>query len=786
MILKPYYIMESLKNMFRSALYVFMMTITMVQTSCAQRNIYNDDIKGNDVVLLQYSKFWTQVFLFHPEIIESNNNVLATWNNAYDKFYDQALEVESEIQLVPLLNQMLFEELNPNGSSVIHLDQIVSDTCHTGNFTLRNFRNSNRDFIYADLRNHKNYLSSKFFSTFDSLSKVTSEKSVIILDLRWQGIDRIDRNDVIKHYPFRFFIDSTTGKSFHYQREYIGWNERNYFGSYRQRVVQTDFEELLPMNQAESWVKRWSPEVNFEEIQPIKSKLVILANCNTLTISDAYINHLKQKSGAIILFDKNYYSSAAIPSGTVKLSEKIFLNLRPEKLNTIQILVDTLLSFKSGPNSSHILKAIDKLLVEKEFTIKDDHLSKELNFDLDLSRDIEDDTTIVNEPFFVKYWGKVWSIINYFHPHVSHSMWNKAMNDGFDSARQSKSYKEFLRHLLKAMTVLKDGHVSVSNQYQILPEKNFSIPLQLEKLDSSYLIIDSKVEPIQPGDQIIGINDLSIEAYEENLTKYQSFSTIQAKNSWLNFYNRSVRRDSGETVSLTIQNQRGKTYDTTLKAISVPWKTFTYSHKRSLFKVYPDFSALYVDLTQHNSISALDSLVQTELEMKNLILDMRGYTYRFGHSSNLLKRLSNQPLKSPMYIKPYVTGGSLENQNFFKDQNILETKNNDSIPVWSRNIIVLTSSKSQSSPENILMWLDQLDNITFIGEKTRGTNGNTAEIHLPGNFSIWFTGMDVRYSTGEKFQNIGFVPDIIVEKNINDLIEKKDSILEVALKNCVK
>jgi carboxyl-terminal processing protease len=49
---------------------------------------------------------------------------------------------------------------------------------------------------------------------------------------------------------------------------------------------------------------------------------------------------------------------------------------------------------------------------------------------------------------------------------------------------------------------------------------------------------------------------------------------------------------------------------------------------------------------------------------------------------------------------------------------------------------------------------------------------------LPGGWSLQFTGTRVRYPNGRRFQNIGIVPDILVEPTLRGLTAGKDEVLE--------
>lgn len=55
---------------------------------------------------------------------------------------------------------------------------------------------------------------------------------------------------------------------------------------------------------------------------------------------------------------------------------------------------------------------------------------------------------------------------------------------------------------------------------------------------------------------------------------------------------------------------------------------------------------------------------------------------------------------------------------------------------------MLKGRQSMSKPENLLMYLKSLKNVTMIGQPTRGTNGNVTEVELMGEFVLNNEGTD--------------------------------------------
>ena len=102
--------------------------------------------------------------------------------------------------------------------------------------------------------------------------------------------------------------------------------------------------------------------------------------------------------------------------------------------------------------------------------------------------------------------------------------------------------------------------------------------------------------------------------------------------------------------------------------------------------------------------------------------------------------------------------------------------------VYNKPIAVLIDKTMISRPEDIAIALNAFDNVTFVGERTQGTDGEMTRIHLPGGGETYFTGPIIKFGDGTPFQGRGIVPDIEVVRTIKGVKEQRDEILDRALK----
>ncbi len=72
-----------------------------------------------------------------------------------------------------------------------------------------------------------------------------------------------------------------------------------------------------------------------------------------------------------------------------------------------------------------------------------------------------------------------------------------------------------------------------------------------------------------------------------------------------------------------------------------------------------------------------------------------------------------------------------------------------------------------------------------IGSTTKGTDGNVSAIPLPGGLHTQISGIGVFYPDRHPTQRIGIVPDISVHPTVTGLRDRRDEILERAIREIV-
>lgn len=84
--------------------------------------------------------------------------------------------------------------------------------------------------------------------------------------------------------------------------------------------------------------------------------------------------------------------------------------------------------------------------------------------------------------------------------------------------------------------------------------------------------------------------------------------------------------------------------------------------------------------------------------------------------------------------------------------------------------VILTNNNTASAAEDFLIYLNNENNITRIGDYTNGSTGQPLQIELPGNGTAWICTKKVTFPNGEEFVGLGIKPDVLVKRDLNNVL----------------
>lgn len=375
---------------------------------------------------------------------------------------------------------------------------------------------------------------------------------------------------------------------------------------------------------------------------------------------------------------------------------------------------------------------------------------------------------------------RYWNMVEYFYPYKSliDNKWSEVLSTHlrpFIDASTELAYELALTALL---TELNDSHALLLAGNNAIEQSlgEYHAPIRLNKIEGKWIVTEiynpellNGIE-IKVGDEVTHINQETLASIEiRNKNRYPASNDA--------VYYRDLQRDLLRSPNQILNI----TYLSGNKSKSIDLKLY----KRKELNIYYTFK---VDRTKkgyyllNNNIGyiTLANVTNEDIEevkkqfsdTKGIIIDARNYPSAFVPHS-LGSYFVSKPTPFLKNLFPTLNfPGAFE---FSKELTIQprETK-------YKGKVVVLINEVSQSASEYAIMALKAGDNVTLMGSHTAGTNGDTAQVDLPGNRVALIGGAGIYYPSGNVTQREGIKPDVEVNITRKGIIEGKDEVLEKA------
>lgn len=367
----------------------------------------------------------------------------------------------------------------------------------------------------------------------------------------------------------------------------------------------------------------------------------------------------------------------------------------------------------------------------------------------------------------------IWSGLRHFYPYQDEMKldWDMILKNALSEAYHNKTEYEHFNTLRRLLHHFNDGHMSVSyNPY--FNENTFAPGINLKYLRTTKEvavsdILDDKIG-LKKGDVIKKINGKNVMLVIDSLSQYQSGS------EHFNIY-KSVKQilKGKENSTLRLETSRG--HFTLSRNININ-KNFNFYNKTNSIEI----EKLSDDILYINLDNLTDKTAKENLELiksyKKIILDLRGYPRKKG--DKILRDEFFWDKNQPKFFSlPIVENPFYENVKYTKSNGWNQKKRQE----LNAKIVLLIDERCASYPESITKYLKANGFVTVMGRPTAGANGNRNDIKLLNGMKYSFTGLKVRNADNSIFFGIGAIPDIIIEENISDIKEGKDTFIEKAV-----
>lgn len=418
---------------------------------------------------------------------------------------------------------------------------------------------------------------------------------------------------------------------------------------------------------------------------------------------------------------------------------------------------------------------------------------------------------------------KFWQEVNYnfvYLDKVDRTKWDNDYREAITTVQNTKNDYEYYRELQKLCASLNDGHTNIYFPKSIdsLVYRNMfgQYRIFLSNIDNKAIVTRTNLsikDEVPVGSEIIEVNGLPTATHlKQNVLPYIASSTDYVLMDWA--IENMLKGLKGETFDIKYKTPKGSVKSLSLTiAKATEQELYPALEKRELLELkwYPNQTA-YLALNGFHDPKINEMFLEKLPELrkaKAIVVDLR---YNGGGSTSIGRQIldylspdtllygsknsTRQHLASfkawGVFTEPKDTVGSefaARSLNAYQDRLMYEFDYNPARNrvKQSEKVIVSTAlligHKTGSAAEDFLIYADNQKHMTKIGENTNGSTGQPFMFDLPGGGTARICTKKDTYPDGREFVGYGVKPDIEVKMTLQDYIQKKDPVLEQALKH---
>lgn len=373
---------------------------------------------------------------------------------------------------------------------------------------------------------------------------------------------------------------------------------------------------------------------------------------------------------------------------------------------------------------------------------------------------------------------RYWNVIEYFFPykHLMDQDWDTTLSQFIMPIINAEDALGYHLEIAKFRTYINDTHGFIGSVVYARWRGLELVPYKLKFIEDRTVIVsvaDNNLG-IEAGDILLEVDGVGIEDLRSKIRPFMAASNPEVLESNINnfmywgevgSFDITVEKSNGErkVVSNLIRSYdqfRGFHYD--LPAAS-SWKKVDAGD-------CGEFG--YVDMELLNS-AEISTMVDDLWDMPAIIFDLRNYPQ--GTLWDLMPELFGGPVHIADFTHPALNYAG----QFGKSAAVLGWPQDNM--AYNGRVIILFDEETLSQAEYTVMGLEQHPNSIKIGSTTAAADGNVSTIRLPGEITLYFTGLGVYYPDGTPTQRVGIIPDIEVKPTIAGIRAGEDELMSAAL-----
>ncbi|MGN7820005.1 S41 family peptidase [Chitinophaga sp. 22536] len=399
---------------------------------------------------------------------------------------------------------------------------------------------------------------------------------------------------------------------------------------------------------------------------------------------------------------------------------------------------------------------------------------------------------------------RYWNIIQYYYPYkyAMGSSWDKVLEEYIPAFITATSRNAYVATALRLNTEINDGHAALVAGVNNLVfwtavygnGKLAVLPVQLNVMDSNRVVVSqidtgfSRNTGIKAGDKILAINNQQISAYVSNLVNYIGGGRINMKYHYISRSNLltgiCLASDSLSLKYMTKDDSTGMATQMISPAFYKNYASFIGKNMMGpileeaadpAVRMLSD-SILYVDAARYSQKDTTQFMLLFPLA-KKAIIDFRKY-----------------PSLDALRITAYFIPQETHYVNFMypgTHPGILEKKvegrtAGNKLPLFQGELALLIDEGTQSRGEFNTMMFQAYKHVRLFGRTTAGADGNVSFIPGIGIEGFTFSGVRITYPDNSETQRTGIKPDVEVPLSLQEVLGKRDVILQTAIQYLTK
>ena len=379
---------------------------------------------------------------------------------------------------------------------------------------------------------------------------------------------------------------------------------------------------------------------------------------------------------------------------------------------------------------------------------------------------------------------RFWNIIEYWFPYrdLIPERWDDVLGEFIPRAMAATTSGDYRLAMLALVARARDGHANVWSATETRPPRGTcQLPIAVRHAQGRYVVgayADSVLglaSGLRIGDVLLAFDGLPVDSLTATWAEYYGASNEPARRREIA---RVLTRGAYGPCRITIERE-GQRIDLTAARDSTrrmnQLSGGTRDRPGDTFQLLsPEIAYLKLSSVKQRDTR---SYIERAAGTRCLVIDIRNYPGEFvpfALGQHLVERST-----------PFArfTAGDLANPGAFAWTPSLSISPGE--PRYAGQVVILVDETSQSQAEYTAMAMRAAPGALVVGSTTAGADGNVSTIMLPGALRAMISGIGVFYPDRRPTQQIGIVPDLVVEPTIAGIRAGRDEVLEAALEKAL-